>query len=167
MAILNEELHGQVLRLRITHLAGQSFGAHNRGREHDRYVQASHEILHLPLHHSCKMEDEKFERVSMPGWHDSRVINGGAHDFDASRRVWSTGGVEQAVVDFVGDEWCGKAAEVLFERGGDGVDVEIWVGDVEFVAAFKAFPDVLNLRITSGLSVDAFNIHACEGSQNC
>lgn len=167
MAIFDEELHGQILRLGITHLAGQTFGAHDRGREHDGYVQARHQILHLPLHHSCEMEDEKLERVSMPGRHDGCVVDGGAHDFEAGRRVRGDGGVEQAVVDFVGDEGCGKAAEVLLERGGDGVDVEIWVGDVEFIAAFEAFSDVLDLRITSGFPIDAFNIHACERGQSC
>lgn len=166
MAVFDEELHGQILGLRITHLAGQTFGAHDRGREDDRDVQARHQILHLPLHHSGEMEDEKLERVSMPGRHDGCVVDGGAHDFDAGGRVRVDGRVEQAVVDFVGDEGCGKAAEVLFERGGDGVDVEIWVGDVEFIAAFEAFSDVLDLRITSGLPVDAFNVHACERSQS-
>ena len=111
------------------------------------------------------MEDEAFERGAVARRHDGRVVDGGAHDFDARGRVRVDGGVEQAVVDFVGDERAGEAAEVLFERGGDGVDVEVGVGDVEIVGAFEAFFDLLDLRVTSGFSIDAFNVHAYERSQ--
>lgn len=165
MAILDEELHGQILRLRITHLAGQTFRPHDRRREHDRYVQARHQILRLPLHHACEVEDEEFQRVSMARRHDGRVVDGGAHDFDAGGRVWGNGGVEQSVVDFVGDKGGGEAAKVLFESRGDGVNVEVGVGDVEVVATFEAFPDELDLRVASRFSVDAFNLHACERCQ--
>ena len=35
--------------------------------------------------------------------------------------------LEEFVVDFVGDKWGGKFAEVLFEGAGDCVDIKIGI----------------------------------------
>lgn len=70
------------------------------------------------------------------------------------------GRLEQFVVDFEGDERGWKFVEVLLERGGYGVDVEVWVRDVIVVGAFEAFLDLLDLRVAAGFAVNAFNIHA-------
>lgn len=50
--------------------------------------------------------------------------------------------------------------EILLERGGYGVDVEVWVRDVVVVGAFKAFFDLLDLCVTARLAVNTFNVHA-------
>ena len=73
-------------------------------------------------------------------------------------RVWE--GLEESIVDFVSDEWRGKLPKILFESGGNGVDIEVRVRDVEVVAAFKAFFDSLDLGVPTRFAVDAFNIHA-------
>ena len=163
MTILDQKLHRQILRLRITHLAGQTLRPHNRRREHNGDVQPRHQIVRLPLHHPREMEDQKLERVSVARGHDVGVVDGGAHDFDAGGRLGGVGGVEEAVVDFVGDERGGEAAEELFEGRGDGVDVEVRVGDVEVVVPFEAFADELDLGVAAGFAVDAFDVHACGG----
>ena len=72
---------------------------------------------------------------------------------------WRYGG-EEEIVDGEGDEWSGETAEVLFKGGGDGIDVEIWVGDIEVVGTFEAFFYALDLGVAAGFAVDAFNIHA-------
>ncbi len=69
-------------------------------------------------------------------------------------------GGEEQVVNREGDEWCRQTAEVLFEGGGDGVDVEVRVGDVEVAVALEAFFDALDLGIAAGFAVDAFDVHA-------
>ena len=86
----------------------------------------------------------------------SRVRGVDVHEILASRRE----GLEQLIVDVVGNERCGELSEVLLERGGDGVDVEVRVGDIKVVTAFKAFFDSLNLGVTTRFAVDAFDIHA-------
>ena len=73
-------------------------------------------------------------------------------------RRWK--GLEKFIVDVVGDKWRGKLSEVLFEGGGDGVDIKIWIRDVIVVAAFEAFFDDLDLGIAARFAVDAFDIHA-------
>lgn len=73
-------------------------------------------------------------------------------------RRWK--GLEEFIVDFVGDKRCGKLPKVLFEGGGDGVDIEVRVRDVVVVAAFKAFLDGLDLRVAAGFAVNAFDVHA-------
>lgn len=50
--------------------------------------------------------------------------------------------------------------EILLERGGYGVDVEVWVRNVIVVGAFEAFLDLQDLRVAAGFAVNAFNIHA-------
>lgn len=70
------------------------------------------------------------------------------------------GRLEQFVVDFEGDERGWKFVKVLLERGGYGVDIEVWVRDVVVVGAFEAFLDLLDLRVAAGFAVNAFNIHA-------
>lgn len=50
--------------------------------------------------------------------------------------------------------------EILLERGGYSVDVEIWVRDVIVIGAFEAFLDLLDLRVAAGFAVNAFNVHA-------
>lgn len=77
------------------------------------------------------------------------------------RILFDTGGrLEQSVVDVKGDEWGWKFVEILLERGGYGVDVEVWVGDVVVVGAFEAFLDLLDLCVAAGLAVNTFNVHA-------
>lgn len=73
-------------------------------------------------------------------------------------RRWK--GFEEFVVNFISDQWRRKLPEVLFEGGGDGVNVEVGVRDVIVVATFKAFFDSLDLGIPAGLAVDALDIHA-------
>ena len=75
---------------------------------------------------------------------------------------WGYGG-EEEVIDGEGDEWGGETAEVLFEGGGDGINVEIWIGDVEVVGTFEAFFYPLDLGVAAGFAVDTFDIHAYIG----
>ena len=74
------------------------------------------------------------------------------------------GGLEELVVDVVRDQWGWKFAEILLESAGDGVDIEIWIGNVEVVVTFEAFFDHLDLRVASGLAINAFEIHAYDMS---
>lgn len=69
-------------------------------------------------------------------------------------------GLEEFIVDFVSDEWRRKLPKVLFESGGNGVDIEVGVRDVEVVAAFKAFFDSLDLGVPTRFAVDAFDVHS-------
>ena len=68
--------------------------------------------------------------------------------------------IQELVVDLVCDERCWKFAEILFKSGGDRVDVEIGVGDVEVVAALEAFFDTLDQGIATGFAVNAFDVHS-------
>lgn len=73
-------------------------------------------------------------------------------------RRWK--GLEEFIIDFVGDEWGGKLSEILFESRGDGVDIKVGVRDVVVVTAFEAFFDGLDLGVAARFTVDTFDIHA-------
>lgn len=77
------------------------------------------------------------------------------------------GGFKEFVVDFVCDERVGETAEILFEGGGDGVDVEVRVGDVKVLLGrcFEAVFDGLDLAGTTGFAVNAFYVHTCTKCQ--
>lgn len=106
-----------------------------------------------------QMKEQELKAVTV-AWR--KFVYGCSHERDAV--IWilfDTGGrLEQFVVDFKGDEWGWKFVEILLERGGYGVDVEVWVRDVVVVGAFKAFLDLLDLCVTAGLAVNTFNVHA-------
>ena len=173
MTILNQKLHRRILRLRIRHLPLQRLRPHNRRREHDRDIQRRHKIDLLHLRHLLKMKHQKLQRVAMSRW---QLVDGAAHHDDAvvgrdlgrGRGVAGRGGSagEEQVVDGVGDEGCGEFAEVLFQGGGHGVDVEFRIRDVEGGGVgFEAFFDVLDLAIAAGFAVDAFVGHAWMGER--
>lgn len=92
---------------------------------------------------------------------EREILDGGAHEADTISFVGGAGGVEEFVVDDVCDERGGEFAEVLLEGRGDGGDVEVWVGDVEFVVLFEPFFDALSLGRATGFAIDAFDIHTC------
>lgn len=107
------------------------------------------------------MEHQELERVSVArGKVEDRV----AHQLDGFVGGAAGGGHggEEEVVDGEGDEGGGQAAEVLFEGGSDGVDVEVGVGDVEVAVVLEALFDALNLGVAAGFAVDAFDVHAYE-----
>lgn len=86
-----------------------------------------------------------------------------AHEVDPIGLVGRAGGVEQFVVDGVSDQRGGEFAEVLFERRGNGGDVEVRVGNIEVGVGFEAFFDDLDLGRAAGFAVDAFGVDACGG----
>ena len=93
------------------------------------------------------------------------VVDGRAHEGDTSFAVGGASAVEELVVDGVGDKGGGQAADILFEGRGDGVDVEVRVGDVKVRGGFEAFFDEEDLRVAAGFAVDALGIHSCCNGQ--
>ena len=157
MAVIDQELHGCILGLRIDHLPLQALRTHDRGREHNRDVEARHHVFLLALRHAVEVEDEELEALAVV---EGEILDGVAHEGDAVVFIGGAGGVEEFVVDDVCNEWGGELAEVLFEGRGDGGDVEVGVGDVEFIVLFESYFDDLGLGRAAGFAVDAFDVHA-------
>jgi hypothetical protein len=67
MAILNHELHSQVLGVHVGHFALEAVVAHDGGREHDGQVLGGHEVLALAAGDAEEMEHEELERVAVLG----------------------------------------------------------------------------------------------------
>ncbi len=57
------------------------------------------------------MEDQKFEDLPV---HPRQIHERSGHGFDLGIEAGDGGGFEEFVIDFVGDQWVGEAAEVLF-----------------------------------------------------
>lgn len=111
-----------------------------------------------------QMKEQELKTVTVT-W--GKFVDGGLHERDAVIRIFfdTCGRLEQFVIDFKGDEWGWKFVEILLERGGYGVNVEVWVRYVVVVGAFKAFLDLLDLCVAAGFAVNTFNVHTWE--RNC
>lgn len=70
--------------------------------------------------------------------------------------------LEQAVVGLVRDERVRQLAEILLQRAGDGVDVEVWVRDVVLPVLFEALLDDLDLAAAARFAVHALDVYATE-----
>jgi hypothetical protein len=112
VALLDQELHRRILRLRVHQLPLQTFRPHDRRGEHDGHVQTVHLIVLLPRRNPTQMEDQKLQTRTMML---REFLDRRAHEVDAIGSVRRAGGVEQFVVDGVGDEGGGEFAEVLFQ----------------------------------------------------
>lgn len=160
LTILNHQLHRLILDLRIRHLPRQTLGSHNRRRKHNRDIHARHEVLAFMAHHPLEMKDQKLKDLSV---HPRQVHQCSGYSFNLGIGAGDGGCFEEFVVDFVGDERVRQAAEVLLQRGRDGVDVEVGVGNVKVLLGrgFEAVFEYLDLAGTAGFAVDAFDVHSC------
>ena len=93
----------------------------------------------------------------MSSW---ELVDSVAHDNDTVGLIDGCCGIEKLVVDGPGNERCGQFAEVLLERGCNSHDIQIRIRNVEVVGALEAFSDLLDLRITSRLAINTFEVHA-------
>ena len=60
--------------------------------------------------------------------------------------IWDIGRVEELVIHFIRDEWHGKAAEILLEARGDGVDVQVRIREVKVIGcSLEPILDYLDL----------------------
>lgn len=173
IAQLQQRLHRRPLREHVAHLPLNAARPHDSRRKHNCKIERSHQILLLHAHNVAQMLAQELETIAMVlGQVVDRAAESksllfqprgtitGALAFGGAN-VRQLAGFEERVVDVVGDEWCGQFAEVLLEGAGDGVDVEVWVGDV--VAAgflFEASLDGFYLAAAAGFAVDAFHVHA-------
>lgn len=112
MALLDQELHRRVLRLRVHQLPLQTFRPHDRRRKHDGHVQTAHLVVLLPRRNPTQVEDQELQTRAMML---REFLDRRAHEVDPVGSVRRAGGVEQSVVDGVGDEGGGEFAEVLFQ----------------------------------------------------
>lgn len=99
---LDQELNGQILRLRVAHLPNQTLRAHDSRRKDDGDIQTRHEIIPLVCDDPLQMKEEELKTVAM-AWR--KFVYGGSHERDTVIRIlFNTGGrLEQFVVDFVRD----------------------------------------------------------------
>lgn len=126
--VVDQELHNLVLLCRIRHFARDALRAHNRRRKYNRHVHTRHKILFAPLDHSAQMDHQMLQHIPM---HLRQIRERKRQRLDTFPRLGHAGGLEDLVVDLVCDEWIGEAAEVLLQTGGHGVDVEVFVREVE------------------------------------
>jgi hypothetical protein len=120
LTVLHQELNSLILDLRVCHLPGQTLWSHDRRRKYDGDIHARHEVVAFMAHHSLEMEDQKLKNLSVHSW---QIQQRPGHGLDLGVRVRDGSGFEEFVIDFVGDEWVGEAAEVLFEGRRDGMNV--------------------------------------------
>ena len=103
------------------------------------------------------MEDEELEAISVAG---RKVRDSRTHQSYTFECFGISGRLDEFVIDRKGDERCRQLAKVLLEGGSDGVDVKIWIRDVEVVSLDEAVTYDLNLSGAARFAVNPFEVHA-------
>lgn len=120
-------------------------------------VGGPYEVLLLPLHDAGKVEDKELQTITVARW---QVLDSLAHGSDSFFVVANLDGVQKLIVDLIRDQWGRESTEILLQKRGDSIDVEIWIRDIKVIASFEAFSDDLNLAVSSAFAIDAFHVHA-------
>lgn len=75
--VFNQELHGQILRLRVAHLPDKTLRAHDSRRKNDGDIQTRHEIIPLVSDDPLQMKEQELKTVAV-AW--GKFVDGGSHE---------------------------------------------------------------------------------------
>lgn len=117
-----------------------------------------YEVFLLPLHDTGKVEDKELQTITVAR---RQVLNSLAHGSDSFFVVNNLDRVQKLIVDLIRDQWGRESTEILLQKGGDSINVEIWIRDIKVIASFEAFSYDLNLTVSAAFAIYAFHVHAC------
>lgn len=157
LTVLNQEFQNLILLLHISHFSCKTLGPHDGWRKHHGNVLAGHQVLLLALDHALQVEHEELEHILVNARQLAQIF---LQVFDPGGLRSDLARIDDLLIDVERDKRHGQLAEVLLQRGGHGMDIEVRVGNIVILwRALESFPNSLNCRAGAGLPVDTFHIH--------